>query len=58
LGLEHQECSFGARYGDDARSREWHYPTDVERFLRAIGTSRDDPTTVRMAVEIIFIGLV
>ena len=40
------------RYGDEAQSRSWSYPTDVSGFLHAIGTSEDDPREARVRVEL------
>jgi hypothetical protein len=40
------------RYGDEALSRDWKYPTDVEGFLRAIGTGPENPDDARIRVEL------
>ncbi len=40
------------RYGDEARSRDWQYPSDLVGFLQAIGTSPDDPREARTRVEL------
>jgi hypothetical protein len=40
------------RYGSEALSHDWKYPTDVEAFLRAIGTRLSDPDEARIRVEL------
>ncbi len=40
------------RYGDEAQSRAWGYPSDVAGFLAAIGTRIEDPREARIRVEL------
>jgi hypothetical protein len=40
----------GTRYGDEALSRDWLYPSDVDGFLQAIGTTREDPHEAKVRV--------
>ncbi len=40
------------RYGDEAQSRSWAYPSDAAGFLAAIGTNLDEPREARTRVEL------
>ena len=40
------------RYSEDWTARKWNYPTDVEGFLRALGTSVDDAREARSRVSV------
>ena len=40
------------RLGPEQQSRDWLYPTDLDRFLAAIGTSREDPKEARTRVQL------